>query len=468
MDSEARQVFKSARGREPNEDELYALRRVWLDNEVLYREGLALGVDKGDTAIRERVIFKTLSVINADLKLPAFDDQVLREWFEKNRPKYDEPARYDFHEAVLSGERSEVAVRGFVEILHKGTGGELNAGLRVFKGRPHSNIVQGYGEEFAKALEESPAGEWRALPTRDGWRAVQLESVTPPKAAVLRSAARRGAAGLDRCHDGRTEDQGSARTGEKIQSHGRNTSKMNRWLRTLLLAALGLLASAAAAHELSMAEMELRQLSRSEFLWQWTASGSRPASQELNPVWPEGCRAESNLLRCGEAGLRGTMAMKGVGKRYSAAMVKVVWLDGQTRVYTMTSAQPTVRLYGSADDERGMGEIASAYSVLGVEHILSGIDHLLFVLALLFLVGFNRKLVWTITAFTVAHSLTLALAALGWLVAALAAGRSDDRAFHRPRRRRGAAQASKRCRAAGLRWWPFCSASCTASVLPAP
>jgi hydrogenase/urease accessory protein HupE len=74
-----------------------------------------------------------------------------------------------------------------------------------------------------------------------------------------------------------------------------------------------------------------------------------------------------------------------------------------------------VRLYGSADDRRGMGEIAQAYTLLGVEHILSGYDHLMFVFALLFLVGFNQRLVWTITAFTAAHSVTLALAALGLL-----------------------------------------------------
>src|SRR6202040_4148356 len=123
--------------------------------------------------------------------------------------------------------------------------------------------------------------------------------------------------------------------------------------------------------------------------------------------------AEDNVLRCGEHGFSGTLAIEGVGKRYSAAMVKVFWLDGQTRVYTITSAQPKVRLYGSADDRRGMGEIATAYTVLGVEHILSGYDHLMFVFALLFLVGFNRRLVWTITAFIAAHSVTLALAALG-------------------------------------------------------
>jgi hydrogenase/urease accessory protein HupE len=190
---------------------------------------------------------------------------------------------------------------------------------------------------------------------------------------------------------------------------------MSRWIHRLLLAAVMLLCGAAAAHEMSMAEMELRQVSRSEFLWQWTASGNKPAAEVLTPTWPEGCTAESNLLRCGDAGLQGTLGMDGVGKRYSAVMVKVFWQDGQSRVYTLTSAQKTVHLYGSADDQRGMGEIAQAYTILGVEHILTGVDHLLFVVALLFLVGFNRKLLWTITAFTLAHSLTLALSALGLL-----------------------------------------------------
>ena len=64
---------------------------------------------------------------------------------------------------------------------------------------------------------------------------------------------------------------------------------------------------------------------------------------------------------------------------------------------------------------QGRGEVAWAYFVLGVEHILAGIDHLLFVLALLLLVRGARRLVATITAFTVAHSLTLVAATLGWV-----------------------------------------------------
>ena len=190
---------------------------------------------------------------------------------------------------------------------------------------------------------------------------------------------------------------------------------MNRILRNLLLAALALLATAAAAHEMSMAELELRETSRGEFLMQWAAGEKRPPSEELTPVWPDACRAEGNVLRCGEGGLQGTLAIEGVGKRYSAALVKLFWLDGQSRVYTLTAGQPSVQLYGSADDRRGIGEIVSAYTVLGVEHILTGYDHLAFVLSLLFLVGFRRRLVATITAFTLAHSVTLALSALGWL-----------------------------------------------------
>jgi len=183
VDQHAREVFKQARGRDPDADELYSLRRVWLNNEVLYREGLALQLDKGDQAIRDRVIFKALSMIDASLKPPQVDDQVLREWFEKNRVKYDQPQRYNFQEAVLSGEKSEAALHGFVAALNSGSPGDAQAGLRVFKDRPRDNLVQSYGEEFAKELDVTPSGEWRALKTRSGWRAMRLESIAKPQPA---------------------------------------------------------------------------------------------------------------------------------------------------------------------------------------------------------------------------------------------------------------------------------------------
>ena len=192
MDAHAIKVFKDARGRDPNAEELYALRQVWLDNEVLYREGLALGLDKGDTAIRERVIFKALSMVDAGVKLPPVDESTLREWFVKNRAKYDEPARFDFEEAVLAGERNEATARAFAAALNAGTPGEAQAGLRVFTARPHDNIVQSYGAEFAVALARRRRwASGRRCQAAKGLRVMRLKSMTPAKPAVFEDVGRR-------------------------------------------------------------------------------------------------------------------------------------------------------------------------------------------------------------------------------------------------------------------------------------
>jgi hypothetical protein len=185
VNSEAIHVFEETRGRLPNDKELHALHQIWLDNEVLYREGLALQLDKGDDMIRERVIFKALSMIDAGVKLPEIDEKELRAWFESQHEKYDDPARYTFQEAVLAGKNDEIAVRQFVAALNAGTPGDAEAGLRVFKDRPLGNLVQSYGEEFPKTLDTMPNGEWRALKTRDGWRAIRLDAITPPRPAVF-------------------------------------------------------------------------------------------------------------------------------------------------------------------------------------------------------------------------------------------------------------------------------------------
>ena len=194
-----------------------------------------------------------------------------------------------------------------------------------------------------------------------------------------------------------------------------------KWLARKWLAWLwpALLCCAAplAAHEMSIGEIEVRETAPGEFLWQWTAVNDRsPDTSDLVIHWPESCTGDANAVHCGGKGLEGSLWIDGAAARYSATLIKVFWLDGESRVYTLTASQPKAQLFGGADDRRGRGEIARAYTFLGIEHILGGVDHLLFVISLLFLVGFQRRLIWTITAFTAAHSLTLASAALGILV----------------------------------------------------
>jgi len=179
VDNEAITRFQQANGRPPSERELKALLQVWVNNEVLYREGLAMGVDRGDPTIRERVIFKALSVVDANVDVAPISDEQLKVWFEEHIHKYDEPSRFDFEEAALSRPSGEQEVRAFVDQLNHGAPGDAQAGLRVFKARPYPNLEQSYGTEFAQQLAAAPEGVWQALQARDGWRAVRLVAQTP-------------------------------------------------------------------------------------------------------------------------------------------------------------------------------------------------------------------------------------------------------------------------------------------------
>jgi hypothetical protein len=184
VDLPGREAFRQEHGRDPNAEELRSLRRKWLDSEVLYREGIAMQLDKGDPAIRARVIFKVRDMIESGLGTPTFDAKTLRDWFEKNRAKYDRPAAYSFEEAALTGDASEEAARALVARLNNSaTTGDNQVGMRVLKDRPRDSLVQAYGEKFVASLEASPKNEWRVLQSKTGMQVIRVDSVIPAAAA---------------------------------------------------------------------------------------------------------------------------------------------------------------------------------------------------------------------------------------------------------------------------------------------
>lgn len=185
VDSESVEAFEESRGREPTRAERADLHRTWLDDEMLYREGLAMQLDKDDDIVRARVIARTLSVMEAKARLPPLSEQHLRDWFESQRARYDEPARYDFQEAPISGDASEAAARGLAMTLNTEQSSDTHASVRVFVKRPHANIVQSYGAELANAFRTMKTAEWQAVRTRDSWRTIRLDSITPAKPAVF-------------------------------------------------------------------------------------------------------------------------------------------------------------------------------------------------------------------------------------------------------------------------------------------
>ena len=126
-----------------------------------------------------------------------------------------------------------------------------------------------------------------------------------------------------------------------------------------------------------------------------------------------GATVERWTVDCGAAGLEsGEIAIGGLELTLTDVLVHVEWRDGGRLSAVLRPEAASVRA------ARGEGEgkatvPAIGFLRLGVEHILGGIDHLLFVLCLVLLVDGARRLLATITAFTLAHSVTLALATLG-------------------------------------------------------
>ena len=193
------------------------------------------------------------------------------------------------------------------------------------------------------------------------------------------------------------------------------------WLYVFALSAAFALASGAArAHELDSASLSLKEIEAGSFAVRWHAS-SRTLNEDLGTAatFPRPCRLQGARLVCGSAGLVGEIAFPWLEGTLTRVVVDVEWRSGTRLLRVASPGSPRVRVYGiGATGLRGLSTLAPIvvdYTSLGVEHILTGFDHLLFVVALTLLVRRGRQLLATITAFTLAHSVSLALTVLGFV-----------------------------------------------------
>lgn len=179
VQKEVREIFVAGMRREPTAGDMNKLVGRWVDNEVLYREGLALGLDRGDSTIRERVIFKAMSIARGGISLPTIDEPSLRAWFDARHDRYDTPTRYDFMEAMVVGDSTPLGLETFAAALNGTARSDTQSDLRIFKDRPRSNLVESYGRDFAERLERLPMGRWQAVASSAGMHVVRLEAVKP-------------------------------------------------------------------------------------------------------------------------------------------------------------------------------------------------------------------------------------------------------------------------------------------------
>lgn len=197
---------------------------------------------------------------------------------------------------------------------------------------------------------------------------------------------------------------------------------MKQW-RAFLLLCCGL-SSVAQAHPLAPALLELHETAPAQFDVLWRTSATRVQSVDVAPVLPADCQeakamqasvAENESLtarwsvRCDSKGLVGkTLRIAGLERGHINVILRVQLLQGGV-IKALLGPDQTSFLVPAPE---AVPSVFLSYLQLGVEHLLTGFDHLLFVLGLLLLVPNLRRLVLTVTAFTLGHSITLTLASL--------------------------------------------------------
>jgi hypothetical protein len=166
--------FDEDKSRSPSGAELEKMIESWVASEILYREGKALGVDRGDDMIRDRVAFKLQLLIFDQIRVERPTEDQLRAWFADNHERFDEPERVGFYLTAPTDEAT--AQRQLVDIEAQHESEDLQKQTRAILGRPAASLAASFGEGFRDALLALPLGQWKVLQSKDGWHVVRLDS----------------------------------------------------------------------------------------------------------------------------------------------------------------------------------------------------------------------------------------------------------------------------------------------------
>lgn len=209
-------------------------------------------------------------------------------------------------------------------------------------------------------------------------------------------------------------------------THPMGGSPKGPWPATAMLAcaivAISSCISTALAHPLAPSLIRIEEYAPGKANITWKTPKRRVPGSKLEPVLPDHCKPLSHVevreqgaariytwrIDCGQRGFsNASIGADGIAESRTDVIVHLELLDGRTYRSILTQAAPR----WSVPEAQNNWDVFTSYARLGFEHIISGFDHLSFVLGLMLLVSL-RRLFWVVTAFTIGHSITLALSAL--------------------------------------------------------
>ena len=196
-------------------------------------------------------------------------------------------------------------------------------------------------------------------------------------------------------------------------------------LWTAICVLLLLAPQVASTHEVRPGYLEIIEQEAGLYKVLWKAPSLSGLTMQIEPVLPDECqdqtvisrhqlpgsRVERRIVMCGEDGLAGkTISIDGLSATITDVLVRVLHANGQSQTVLLKPHSASFQVTGV----QPWTQLAMSYISLGTKHIVLGVDHLLFVLGLLLIVRNRWMLFKTITSFTVAHSITLGIATLGY------------------------------------------------------
>jgi hydrogenase/urease accessory protein HupE len=189
--------------------------------------------------------------------------------------------------------------------------------------------------------------------------------------------------------------------------------------------ALLFMTNISAADEIRPGYLELNEETPGTFSVLWKVPQIKNQRPVIEAHFPTGCSNKSEIIsqvinnailkrwyiQCTDSIHGQRISIEDPGNSNTEVLLRLKWLDGEESTALVRPSAP----FYSIPEKSSITDIVTTYLLLGTEHILLGVDHLLFVFALLLIVSSTRRLVITITAFTIAHSITLGAATLGYV-----------------------------------------------------
>ncbi|MBI2388723.1 MAG: peptidyl-prolyl cis-trans isomerase [Deltaproteobacteria bacterium] len=179
--------FTHAYGRAPTDAEVSSLVNHWIDEEVLYREGLSRGFAESDPRVRQRIAEQMAFVLSSAVVVPEPTEAELRAWFAARISQWATPPLLDFTQVFVKGGDAAARDRAaglLAELKSKDAPdpaglGDVFSGGRRYRRRTIAELSDAFGPEFVRGLAEQPEGSWELRSSRFGLHLVRVDKRTP-------------------------------------------------------------------------------------------------------------------------------------------------------------------------------------------------------------------------------------------------------------------------------------------------